>query len=77
MLRSGFGMICGAALILAAVCGGASAQHRPAAWDTRVRSDAASAPAPAATNPPEQPKAQPDGQKKATKNNAAGLSLPK
>ncbi len=77
MLRSGFGMICGAALILGFGLAGASAQHRPAAWDTRVRSDPSSASAPAATNPPEQPQAQPDGQKKAKKKSAAGLNLPK
>ena len=75
MLRSGFGMICGAALILA-FGAGASAQHRPAAWDTRVRSDTSSAPAPDATNPPEQPQVLPDGQK-AKKKNAAGPNAPK
>jgi hypothetical protein len=70
-------MICGAALILGFVSTGASAQHRPAAWDTRVRSDPSLAPAPAATNPPEQPQVQPDGQKRAKKKNAAGLNAPK
>jgi hypothetical protein len=69
-------MICGAALILAFVSAGASAQHRPAAWDTRLRSDPSSAPAPDATKPPEQPQAQPDGQK-AKKKNAARLQAPK
>jgi len=75
MLRLVFGPICASALILGFVSAGASAQHRPAAWDTRVRSDAASAPAPDVTNPPE-PKARPDGQK-AKKKNSAGLNAPK
>jgi hypothetical protein len=36
MLRIVCGMTCGAALILAFVSANASAQNRPAAWDTRV-----------------------------------------
>jgi hypothetical protein len=44
-------MVCGAALVLASVA--ASAQHRPAAWDTRVRS-----PAPAAADPQDDKNAQ-------------------
>jgi hypothetical protein len=69
-------MICGAALILA-FGAGASAQHRPAAWDTRVRSDTSSAPTAAVVAPPEQPPAQRDGQKNAKKKNAAGVNAPK
>jgi hypothetical protein len=77
MLRLVFGSIGAAALILGFVSAGASAQHRPAAWDTRVRSDTASAATAAVIAPSEQPLAQPDGQKKAKKKNARGLNAPK
>jgi hypothetical protein len=51
MVRLVLGIVCGAALVLASVI--ASAQNRPAAWDTRVRS-----PAPATADPQDDKNAQ-------------------
>jgi hypothetical protein len=40
MLRTGFGVICGAALVLALMSVGGAQSNRPAAWDTRARNTA-------------------------------------
>ena len=53
MVRSIFRSMCGAFLVLAIVSGHAAAQHRPAAWDTRVRTPAPPSDAPDAKSAPE------------------------
>ena len=59
MLRTGLGVICGAALVMAFVSAGAAQSNRPAAWDTRVRS-----PAPAPAVPQDDKETQKDKAKK-------------
>ncbi len=77
MFRFIFGVTGGAALVVAMISAGASAQQRPAAWDTRVHTDISAAPAPEPRTPQEQKQAQPDAQKKAKKKPDAGAGVPK
>jgi hypothetical protein len=46
MQDPGVKILCGAAVVLGFACAAASAQHRPAAWDTRVRTVGSPSPAP-------------------------------